>query len=100
MPKEIQISIHPFGSACEQLWVGQVIDGQFTKKRLLAKVVQAGNITAKKSYDGKFGKPSTSEDWDIVVPDNFTSAIAKMRLSDATFTTRNWEFDVLYTPVA
>lgn len=99
MPKQIKISIHPFGSAREQLWIGEIVEGEFAKERILAKV-PASEITAKKTYDGKFGKPSTSEDWDITIPDNFPHAIAKSQWSDPTFVNRHIEYEVLYTPVA
>lgn len=95
MPKQISVSIHPFGAYREQIWIGKVVDGEFVKDQLLYKVVQAGNIIAKKSYNGKFGKASTSEDWEITVPDNFADAIAKGRLSDPSFTKRETVYEVL-----
>src|SRR5271157_4018836 len=81
MPKKIEVSIHPFGSSREQLWIGKVINGEFCKDHPLYKAVQTGEITGRKTYDGKYGNACTSEDWNITVPDDFQGAIAKSRLS-------------------
>jgi len=95
MPKKIEVSIHPFGSYREQLWIGKVVNGEFVKESPLYKEVQAGKIVAKKTYTGKFGKPSTSEDWEITIPDGFPMALAKSRLSDTSFVRRDTEYEVL-----
>lgn len=96
MPKQIEVSIHPFGSYREQLWIGKVVNGEFQKEQPLYKVIQTGKIVGRKTYDGKYGKPSTSENWEISVPDNFPLAIAKSRLSDASFNKRENEYEVIY----
>lgn len=95
MPKQINISIHPFGAYREQLWIGKVVDGEFRKDQPLYKVPTIGGITAKSKYDGQFGKSSTSQDWEITVPDDFHRAIAKSRLNKDTIKVRT-EWEVLH----
>lgn len=93
MSTQINVSIHPFGAYREQLWIGKIVEGEFVKELPLYKALN--QVAGKKSYDGKFGKASTSEDWEITVPENFQGAIAKSRLNKDTVKVHT-EYEILH----
>jgi hypothetical protein len=93
MATTINISIYPFGSSREQIWIGKIVDGEFTKSHMLYKDT---DFSKKKVLDGKFGKPSTRENWTIIVPDGYEGTIIKRRQVGQSTTRIQSEDCVLY----
>jgi hypothetical protein len=93
--QKFHVSIYPFGVYHEQVWIGQMVDGEFSKMQQAFKDTE---IAIKKKSSGAFGKPSTRQDLVIHVPDGYENAIATRRYTGQHTVKIDTEWEIIYSP--
>ena len=102
--KDFNITVKPFSTsstAVTSLAVGRInANGSFEKVWFVKKDSKIAphlkDLSIK--WEGPYGKPSCSCTISFSIPETFRYAIAEKHLTDAGFTSRSEQWNVIYTP--